>query len=480
MNIVDCIRAETRPFSDRTAIVDGNRSITYARLLEDIQTCQARFAELGIGPGRRIAFRCRDGIDYVVGALGLLAAGAAAVPVADSLTETEIHDTLDRIDVHGLLTHHDLVPPAGGIPSDSPGNLLVWRPRRATGELDQACRDIGAAFIRFSSGTTGVSKGVVLSHRTILERTDAADRGLKMSHRDVVLWTLEMSHHFVVSILLFLRRAATIVVANQRFPFSFIEAAAGVPVTFIYASPLHYYLLASTDAVSPVSLARVRLAISTAMKMPGEISEAFAGKFGFAPVEAYGIIEIGLPFIHLDASAAGVGTVGRILPDYELRIDEPDAAGVGEVCIRGKGMFDAYFSPWCLRDQCLCDGWFPTGDLGRLDEHRRLQLTGRCKTVIVCAGMKIFPEEVEEVINTMPGVAQSLVYGREHPQFGQVPAAWVMLAGPMNDRELWSMEIRRYCCDKLSSYKVPVEIQLVDSLPETPSGKILRHGLRTS
>lgn len=480
MNMVDSIRAETQPFRDRAAIVEGDRSISYARLLEHVLTCRAKFADLGIGPGRRIAFRCRDGIDYVVGALALLDAGAAVVPVADSLTETEIRDILERIDVHGLMTHRDLACPTGGIPSDAPGNLFVWQPRRAQGEWDQACRDIDAAFIRFSSGTTGTSKGVVLSHRTILERTDAADRGLKMSRRDVVLWTLGMSHHFVVSILLFLRKAATIVVANERFPFSLLEAAAKADVTIIYASPVHYYLLATTNAVPPAALARVRLAISTAMKMPREISEAFAGKFGFAPAEAYGIIEIGLPFIHRDASAAGAGTVGRILPDYQLRIDRPDATGVGEVHIRGKGMFDAYFSPWCLRDQCLYDGWFPTGDLGRLDEQGRLHLTGRCKTTIVCAGMKVFPEEVEEVINSLPGVAESLVYGQEHPQYGQVPAARVVPVGPVDDREQWSVEIRRHCGDKLSSYKVPVEIQLVDSLPKTPSGKIVRYGLRTS
>lgn len=480
MNIVDSIRAETQPFRDRTAIVEGDRSITYAQLLEHVERCCARFADLGVGSGQRIAFRCKDGIDCVVGSLSVLAAGAALVPVADSLTDTETRDLLKRIDVHGLLTHRDLVCPEEGTPSDTTGGLFVWQPRRAAGELDQACRDIDAAFIRFSSGTTGASKGVVLSHRAILDRTDAADRGLRMSHRDVVLWTLEMSHHFVVSILLFLRKAATIVVATERFPFSLFEAAVKVPATFIYASPVHYYLLASTDAVPAAALARVRLAISTAMKMPLEISEAFAGKFGFAPAEAYGIIEIGLPFIHRDATLDGAGTVGRILPDYQVRIDRPDASFVGEVQIRGKGMFDAYFSPWCLRDQCLVDGWFPTGDLGRLDEQGQLRLMSRCKTVIVCAGMKVFPEEVEDVINALPGVTESLVYGQEHPQFGQVPAARVVPAGAVDDREQWSMEIRRHCCDKLSSYKVPVEILPVDSLPKTPSGKLLRHSLQTS
>ena len=192
----------------------------------------------------------------------------------------------------------------------------------------------------------------------------------------MILWVLGMSHHFVVSILLFLRKGATIVVANRGFPFSVLEAAQKGGINFIYASPVHYYLLAVSDAVSAGSLAKVRLAISTAMKMPAEIFEMFYRKFGIAPAEAYGIIEIGLPFINTEFGVGGRQTVGKILPDYQLRIDHPDEHGIGEVLIKGRGMFDAYFSPWRMRDECLRDGWFDTGDLGRIDEQGQAEPAG--------------------------------------------------------------------------------------------------------
>ena len=170
-----------------------------------------------------------------------------------------------------------------------------------------------------------------------------------------------MSHHFVVSILLFLRRGATIVVANRRFPFSVLEAVQKHPINFIYGSPVHYYLLACAEIISAEMLKNVRMAISTAMKMPVEISESFCKKFGFAPAEAYGIIEIGLPFINTEPGVGGRQTVGRILPDYQLRIVHPDEHGIGDVEIKGKGMFDAYCWPWRLREECLQDGLVPHG-----------------------------------------------------------------------------------------------------------------------
>jgi len=470
MNIVNHIRDETRLVAQKTAIVEGERAITYQQLLDRAHVLSVALSGRGVRTGQCIAFRCRDGIDYVIGALALLEIGAAVVPLADSLTECETTEIIQRIDVAGILTHRDL--PHGS--AETLDDLFYWQPRAGSVELEHRCRELGAAFIRFSSGTTGESKGVVLSHRSILDRTDAADRGLAVTDQDVILWVLGMSHHFVVSILLFLRRGATIIVANGNFPFSFLDAATRFPITLIYASPVHYYLLAASDSIAPQSLAHVRLAISTAMKLPREVREQFAEKFGIVPAEAYGIIEVGLPFINTDADPTSPNSVGRLLPDYQMRIANPDSDGVGEVLLRGKGMFDAYVSPWRLRDECLQDGWFATGDLGRLDQHGRLTLLGRSKTVIICAGMKIFPEEVEEVIDAFPGVVESLVSGRDHPQFGQTPVADVVLAANITESAAVLAGLRAHCCRVLSSYKVPLEFRQAVSLVKTASGKLRR------
>ncbi len=507
MNIVELIRQETATLTDRVAIVEGDRAIMYGDLLARVDQLRDALQQRGVGPGQRIAFRCADGIDYVVGALALLACDAAVVPVPDTNSADEVVDTIERIDVQGIVTHVNLAStgeastPSPGTPGEGGGEgpdsfasgstklaepspyplpayrerepinrTFTFQPRRAGSAYDARCRDMQAAFIRFSSGTTGESKGVVLSHQSIRDRTDAASAGLGVSNTDVILWVLGMSHHFVVSILLFLRCGATIIVANKGFPFSVLEAAQKFPITLIYGSPVHYYLLGASNLIQPEALSKVRLAISTSMKMPRDVSTAFAEKFGFAPAEAYGIIEIGLPFINTEPHQAR-NTVGRALPAYELRIAHPDEHGVGEVLIRGKGMFDAYFSPWRTRAECTDDGFFHTGDLGKLDEAGRLMLLGRSKTVIVCAGMKVFPEEVEQVINAVPGVRESLVFGKDHAQFGQTPVAHVVLADPSSDV---LDSLRGICIEHLSSYKVPVEFVAVEALPKTASGKLVR------
>ena len=461
-----------------TAIVDGSRSWSYAEIFRRVGRLRDELESLGIGPGQRVAFRCPDGTGYVIGSLGLLLAGAAVVPVSMELTEAERHETLERIDVHGYLFQEGSEQ---GVDADRAVNAtgldkeFHWRPRSPRGHAPAECDELNAAFIRFSSGTTGTSKGVVLSHDSIIDRTDAANEALRFSPQDRILWVLSLSHHFVVSILLYLRKGVTIVMGNRNFPVSVIEAVARGDITFIYASPVHYQLLAKTPSVGPDDLSDVRMAISTAMKLPEQTAAAFAAKFGIEPAEAYGIIEVGLPFINLHPGPGNRGSVGQILPAYELRIEDGDAQGIGEVLIRGKGMFDAYFSPWRWREDVLEDGWFRTGDLGRLDHEGNLYIEGREKTVIVCGGMKVFPVEVEEILNAHPAVRESLVHGVDHPTYGQVPRATIVPADDDVVEEELVRELREHCYSWLSPYKVPKEFTLSDRLPRTASGKLVRH-----
>jgi long-chain acyl-CoA synthetase len=167
------------------------------------------------------------------------------------------------------------------------------------------------------------------------------------------------------------------------------------------------------------------------------------------------------------------GSVGRALPDFELRLERMDADGIGEIQIKGKGLLDAYFSPWQGREEILQDGWFRTGDLGRIDADGFLFIVGRDKDVINFVGMKIFAQEVESVINQHPQVKESLVYGTAHSQYGELPTAKIVLQeGIVSDGLLDNL--RRFCYQKLAQYKVPKEFQFVEYLQKTASGKIKR------
>lgn len=476
-NIVQVIEEETSAFRENVAIIEDERRITYQELLETVDGISADLDQMGVTSGRRVAFLCNDCTEYIMISLAVLSLGAAIVPISPSLAGKELDDVLEKIDVHFLIfdrsVHTDET--AFSLNCNSFNKIQFGvKIRSALENLPTEYEDVNAAFIRFSSGTTGASKGVVLSHESIVERTDAADAVLKITPDDVIVWLLSMSFHFVVTILLFLRRGATIVICTGMFPESFQKALSHHGGTFTYASPFHYQVLSAAKHASPDLMKRVRMAVCTAMKLPEEAAQKFHEKFGVPLIEAYGIIEVGLPFINQSQSSnPHHGSVGTILPDYEMKIASPNSEGIGEVCLCGKGMLDAYFSPWQTREKILTDGWFKTGDMGRVDADGFLYIVGREKTVINFSGMKIFPDEVEAVLLQHPLIKEALVYGESHHQYGQLPCAKVVLKNEAKD-QFDPNEIRSFCYQYLPTYKVPKQYTLVAVLKRTASGKLQR------
>lgn len=476
MNIFDTIRKETRDFVDKTAVIEGDSLLSYGRLFSCADMTASSLRGKGVARFHRVGLLCGDSIDYLTTSLAVLSLSAVIVPISPDQADNEIRDIIERISLDYLMFEKGTFEEEGSERLQSDGLLKKEFQiiKRNVSELpDSEYYKINPAFIRFSSGTTGASKGVVLSHESIIERTDAADIGLKITSEDTVLWVLSMSFHFVVTILLFLRRGATIILCSQRFPEALIEGITEHKGTFIYASPFHYNLLAHSDLLSPQSLNHIRLAVSTAMKLPDSIADQFSEKFGLELAEAYGIIEVGLPFLNLNATKNIRGSVGRPLPDYEVKISKKDSEGVGEIYVKGKGMLDAYFSPWQIRKSILKKGWFKTGDLGRVDNDGYLTIVGREKDVINFAGMKVFAFEVESVLNEYPLVKESMVCGVSHPQYGQLPIARLVLKNGVA-RDLDLNDLRRFCYQRMSQYKVPKDFQVVNRLQKTASGKVRR------
>lgn len=468
-NIAATIFRETAACPERTALIEGRRSLTYAELAETVGRLARTLDAAGVRPLDRVAFLCPDGIDYVLLSLAILALDAALVPISPTLMSDERETLAERMDVHHLLSDASVAPDAAGAPLAAlPGvahtfHLLHRAPREAPAAAYAAIRP---AFIRFSSGTTGASKGVVLAHETILDRTDAANEGLNVTSADVIGWVLSMSFHFVVTILLFLRKGATLVICGEPMPGGLVDALRQHPITLLYASPLHYQMLTMAEALTPGHLARVRLAVSTAIKLPATVAREFHARFGIRLTEAYGIIEVGLPFIHTPEAGPHDGWLGKPLPAYTVRLDEN-----GEVLIRGKGMFEAYFSPWQPRAVCQPDGWFHTGDIGERGADGSLRLVGRCKALINFSGMKLFPQEIEEVLNQHPAVAESQVYGEPHPHYGQIPCARLVLRpGAAFDEA----DLLAFCRARLATCKLPKHFAVVPALEKTASGKVRR------
>ncbi len=476
MNIVDQIAL--RAAAERPALVVDGVTTTFGTLLESVSAVAAwldrcpGFRQPGVP---RIGLACASGADYITLALAILKAGGCLIPLADELTETERREIVERTALHGIVLGGRETWRRGDAADFEKSTGAAWLPLRSAGlenEADFAALD--PAFIRFSSGTTGASKGVVLSHTKLRERITAANAALEIGPGDRILWMLPMAHHFAVSIVLYLYHGACTVIGGSHLAGEVLETARATRATVIYGAPFHHALLAADRG--GYAWPDLRLAVTTAAPLPATVAAAFRQRFGKPLVQGLGIIEIGLPLLNTGGAADCPESVGRPLPafDVELRDEEgrPVALGqIGELWVKGPGMFDAYLSPWQPLAEICVDGWFATGDLAATDTAGRIFLRGRRKSVLNVGGMKVFPEEIEAVLERHPAVRRCRVTGAVHAVLGTVPIAEIIL------REGWEIaprELIRWCRGILSPYKTPVRIVFTDSLPLTASGKIRR------
>jgi long-chain acyl-CoA synthetase len=476
MNIVD--QNILRASAERPALMADGVTLSYGELLEraaQVAGWLGRCAGFRRDGVPRVGLACENGVDYIVLALGILKAGGCLVPVADELTRAERDEIIERTSLCGLLLGSGQLWRSGEATNFESGSGGAWIPLEGAGLQDEeAFRALDPAFIRFSSGTTGRSKGVVLSHAKLRERIVAANAALEIGPSDRVLWMLPMAHHFAVSIVLYLYHGACTVLGASHLAEDVLHTAKTTRATVIYGSPFHHAMLAADPG--SYTWPDLRLAVSTASPLPVAVAERFRERFGKPLVQGLGIIEIGLPLLNTGGAGNSPTAVGRPVPafDVELRDDEglPVAVGrVGELWIKGPGMFDAYLSPWQTVDEICVDGWFATGDLAETDAAGRVYLKGRKKSVMNVSGMKVFPEEVEQVLERHPAVRRCRVTGSAHAVFGTVPVAAVILAA---GQTATARELIAWCGESLSVYKVPVRVKIVGELPVTASGKIRR------
>ncbi|MFA6294597.1 MAG: class I adenylate-forming enzyme family protein [Victivallales bacterium] len=471
INIYTAIKSEVGSY-DGMAVIEDERIKSYQTLFADAERTAETLLASGIVPASRVAVNGDNSYEYVVVCLALLSIDAVIVPISINATAPEAENIIERIAVNFLISDR---PDSRGSPLFQGDLSRPYRIVSISREIIQLALPDGRrpAFIRFSSGTTGSSKGVVLSHHAVLERT-ASCTGLGISRGEHILWVLDMAYHFIVTILLFIRKSATIVICGRPVETKMISTIRKFPVRLIYATPYHYRLMISSSELRKEEMTGVRLMISTAMKLTAAEAAAFTEKFGVSLAQAYGIIEIGLPCLNSSGMSEKTDSAGKIQPGYDVRISNPDPEGTGEILIRGPGMFDAYFSPFLLREQVCPDGWFNTGDLGYVDRDGYLFIVGRSKNVINFMGMKIFPDEVEEVICSHPEIAEARVYGRQNPVYGEIPVAEIVLKKPDQVSADLTRQLRRYCFARLSEYKVPKEFSTVTAIPKTVSGKTIR------
>jgi acyl-coenzyme A synthetase/AMP-(fatty) acid ligase len=465
--------------SNNIAIIDSRGDLSYSQLAQTVNNIAQKLLDAGIGKYDRIGIES-NGRDLIILTLAVIHSGACAVAIPDDLVENEKRTLMEKCFITAVISGKNAYssePLLADLTTDklARGYSILRRHSKLPPALLKSPLLRKAAIIRFTSGTTGSSKGVLLTQRSIAERVNAANKGLGIKENDVILWVLSMAYHFIVSILLYLSAGARIVLPDNNAPETLKKAIKKHRVSVLYASEHLFRTLLTNCAKN--DLRSIRKAISTASELTAKTADDFYDKFGIPIMQAYGIIEVGLPFVNNADPVNKPKSVGRISDNYKIKIldihqNPVKTLETGELFIKGPGFFDAYISPFKTRKDICDKGWFDTGDTGMLDDEGFLYLYGRSKNVINCMGMKIFPSEIEDVLNRHPLIRESLVKAKPHSYLNEVPHAFIVL-----HRENGKLEydaLIAFCSQYLAAYKIPRSFEYVRALPRTTSGKIIR------
>lgn len=466
--------------ANMAAVIDRDHRVTFGALLDASLTLRRALARQ-LGPERSIVgFMCSNGPDFISGLFALIGEGKVAAPLAPQPRWEESSDAANGLHMTHIVAHRDFcehLPPTwtAALLEDSPF-VLITRSARDSGEASAASVDHvpNAAVIRPTSGTTGRSKGVILSHETIAERTAAGLAALRLEPGERVCWVLPMAYHFVVSVILYVRYAIPIALVRDQLGESILQTLRDAECAMLYGTPLHYSLLAQTP--SSQRFPALRLPISTTSPLSPAIADRFADRFHLPVSQVYGIIELGLPLGNIGGAGFTSHSVGTPSPGFEAKIIHDTqpitrSGESGDLLLRGPGMFDGYLEPRARRSDMTSDGWFATGDIAYYGTGGEIFIAGRKKSVIITAGNKVFPEEVEGVLDTYPGVRRCRVFGKSHDLLGEIVTAEVELDQPETfDRE----EIIRFCKRRMTNFKVPQELHLSRAIRTTPTGKVAR------
>jgi long-chain acyl-CoA synthetase len=446
-------------------------------------------ARLGVATGDRVMVMLPNCPEVLQAYAAILKVGAVIVPVVFLLGPEEVRHILADSEAKVVITSPELASRVEGWP----GPVVMVGGDGALGYDDLLAAetdryptreraDDDLAVILYTSGTTGRPKGVALSHDNLASNARAAASLYEMDRHQWALAVLPLSHSYGLTVMnagnILGTRAVLLRWFNPELVLETIEryrvhSMAGVPTMYVY-------LLNYQDA-GRFDTSTVRAWGSGAAPLPIEIVEPFERKFGGKLMEGYGLTEAS-PVVsaHRLSGIRKLGSVGQPIPGVHVSIlddeDRPAPAGEpGEVCVRGPNVMQGYYRMPEETAATLRNGWLHTGDVGRLDADGFLYIVERKKDLIIRGGFNIYPREVEEVLYAHPGIAEAAVVGVRDPLMGEDVLAFVVAR---RDAVLDAASVIAFCQQRLAKYKCPKDVRVVDALPKSPIGKILRKELR--
>ncbi len=475
-----------RPF----ATLEDGTVLTYGEIDRRSAAMAEGLRAMGVAPGDRVAVQVEKSIEAMLLYLGAVRAGAVFLPLNTAYTPAEIAyfvgDAEPALLVAAPETAEALAPIAEGagarletLGADGAGSLLSRLPAEGGADTPRGLDDLAA--ILYTSGTTGRSKGAMLTHRNLASNALVLRDFWAFSERDVLIHALPIFHThglFVATNTLLV--AGGQILFQRRFDPKAVLAA--MPrATALMGVPTFYVRLLEEPGLTREAAAHMRLFVSGSAPLLAETHARFEERTGHAILERYGMTETSMNTSNPYDGPRRAGTVGVALPGVEVAVTDPETGAprpmgeIGMIEVRGPNVFKGYWRmPEKTAEELRDSGFFITGDLGRYDEEGYLHIVGRAKDLIISGGYNVYPKEVESAIDDLPGVAESAVIGLPHPDFGEGVAAVVVRADP----GLTEAAVAEGLADRLARFKQPKRVFFVDALPRNTMGKVQKKALR--
>ncbi len=464
----------------------------------DIEKGSARIAnalvEAGIKPGDRVAVQTDKSPEAILLYLGCLRAGAIYLPLntAYKLAELEYFftDAEPTVVVVRPKAHDEIAPLAKRLGvkhcltlgTSGDGTLMQLAEGKPETFATVARANDDVAAILYTSGTTGRSKGAMLTHGNLASNADALSSFWKFTDKDVLIHALPIFHvHGLFT--------ATNVILRSNATMFFLPKFDGDDIfavmpkaTAMMGVPTFYVRLIDDPRLTPEATRDMRLFVSGSAPLLAETHRAFTAKTGHNILERYGMTETGMNTSNPYEGERVPGAVGFPLPGVSLRITDPEngtelpKGEIGMIEVKGPNVFKGYWRmPEKTAAEIRQDGYFITGDLGRIDENGYVHIVGRGKDLVISGGYNVYPKEIENEIDAIPGVAESAVIGVPHSDFGEGVTAVVVLE---KGSTLTEAEIIAAIKDRLAAFKLPKRVMFADAFPRNTMGKIQKNVLR--
>ncbi|MFJ9726244.1 4-coumarate--CoA ligase family protein [Streptomyces sp. NPDC101209] len=504
--IHDAVLGRAAEYGDAPALVDGTdgTTLSYEQLDRFHRRIAAALTETGVRKGDVLALHSPNTIAFPTAFYAATRAGAAVTTVHPLATAEEFAKQLGDSAARWIVTVSPLLDTArraaelaGGVEEilvcdSAPGHRSLIDMLGSTApepvvDIDPAEDD---AALPYSSGTTGIPKGVMLTHRQIATNLAQLEAAMPAGPGDRILAVLPFFHIYGLTALMNapLRLGATVVVLPRFELDTFLAAIQNHRITGLYVAPPIVLALAKHPLVEQYDLSSLTHITSAAAPLDAALAEACSRRLGLPPVgQAYGMTELspGTHVVPLDAMRdAPPGTVGKLIAGTEMRIvslDDPDKdLGVGEpgeILIRGPQVMKGYLGrPDATAAMIDPDGWLHTGDVGHVDADGWLFVVDRVKELIKYKGFQVAPAELEALLLTHPGIADAAVIGAYNDEHNEVPHAYVVRQPTAAD--LSEGEVMMYVAERVAPYKRVRQVTFIDAVPRAASGKILRRELR--